>query len=484
MGSNSNPQSIKGKGSVGDPAVSQSLKSQSFLNHVDAPGLSPQARMLCGIMARVPVPELESALSHCGIPPLPEYVEEVLKLSYGSPASAVKFFRWAGLSSKPSPYSWNLMVDLLGKNNLFEAMWDAIRSMKQQGLLSVGTFSSAFGSYCAANKVKEAIMTFEVLDRYGIPQDVVAVNSLLSAICRGDNQTSKAHEFFEKIKFKIPPDADTFAILLEGWEKEGNAAKAKNTFGEMVIRIGWNSHNMSAYDAFLNTLVRGSQIEEAIKFLKVMKGKNCLPGMKFFSNAFNILISQNDSSHVVPLWEIMVGSGLIPNLVMYNAMITLHCNNGDVDNALRFLDEMPFNGTFPDSLTYNMIFQCLIKNSRKVSEVASFFTEMKKNECLPTHSNCAAAIKMFFDRGDPETAVEVWNCMTENQISPMEESSNALLVGLCKLDRLSDVRRFADDILDIGIDLDPSTMTKLKNAFYKARMENMYDHIARRLKGH
>ncbi|XP_058086530.1 pentatricopeptide repeat-containing protein At1g77360, mitochondrial-like [Magnolia sinica] len=469
------------------PSSSQTLpplaNSQPFPSYLDvAPTLPPAVLSLCEILSKVPALEVESALTRSGIPPSPQYVEQVLKLSYASPASAVKFFRWAGLNSKHTPHSWNLMVDLLGKNRLFEATWDAIRSMKQEGVLSMATFASVFGSYCAAGKFKEAIMSFDVMDRYDVPQDVVAVNSLLSAICREDNQTSKALEFFERIKAKIPPDADTFAILLEGWEKEGNVTMAKKTFGEMVIRVGWNTDNMSAHDAFLTTLVRGSQAEEAVKFLHVMKGKNCLPGMKFFSNALDILIKLNNATHALSVWEVMVGSGLVPNLIMYNAVIGLLCNNNDINNAFRFLDEMPFNGAFPNSLTYNMVFQCLIRN-RKVHEAASFFSEMKKNEWLPTHSNCTAAIKMFFDGYDPEMAVEVWNYMIENRISPMEESANTLLIGLRDLDRMSEVRRFAEEMLDRGIELYSDTMGKLKNAFNKARMLDAYDRIERRWKG-
>uniref|UniRef100_A0A5B6ZWF6 Pentatricopeptide repeat-containing protein n=1 Tax=Davidia involucrata TaxID=16924 RepID=A0A5B6ZWF6_DAVIN len=326
-------------------------------------------------------------------------------------------------------------------------------------------------------------MTFDVMDRYGIQPDVVTVNSLLSAICREDNQTSKALEFFQRIKTKIPPDADSFAILLEGWEKEGNVSKAKTTLGEMVIRVGWSPQNVSAYDAFLTTLVRGSQAAEAIKFLEVMKGKNCLPGLKFFSNALDILMTQNDSAHAVPLWDIMVGSGLIPNLIMYNAIIGLLCNNNDIDNAFRFLDEMVFYGSFPDSLTYNMIFQCLIKN-KKVREAGKFFYEMIKNEWPPTHSNCAAAIEILLDRDEPETAIEIWDYMIKNRVLPLDDSANALLIGLCTLRRLFELKRFADYMFDRRINIYDSTMAKLKNAFYKEgrKAQDTYDYISRRRK--
>lgn len=445
------------------PDVKPQLNYPSYL---DTRVVSPRARVLCEILTNSTLPELDAALNTTGLQPSPELVEEVLKLSYGCPSAAVKFFRWAGLKNKHSSFSWNLMVDLLGKNGMFEPMWDAVRSMKQESLLSVATFVSVFGSYCAAGRFNEAVMTFDVMERYGIQPDIVAVNSLLSAICREDNQTVKAHEFFERVKGKISPNADTFAILLEGWEKEGDVARAKKTFGEMVIKLGWSQQYMSAYDAFLNTLIRGSMADEVITFLQVMKSKTCLPGLKFFTNALDILVKNNDSAHAISLWGIMVGSGLVPNVIMYNAMIGLLCKNNDVANAFRLLDEMVFHGAFPEILTYNMIFQCLIKN-KKVREAGKFFFEMIKNESPPTPSNCAAAISMFFHHDDPETGVEIWEYMVKDHILPLDDSSNALLVGLCDLGRLTEMRRFADKILDKRIKIHESTMGKLKVAFYR-----------------
>ncbi|GMY06048.1 pentatricopeptide repeat-containing protein At1g77360, mitochondrial-like [Fagus crenata] len=454
-----------------------------FQSHLDAPEISSSARTICEILTRASPHGIESALNSTGISPSTELVCEVLKFCYHYPSSAVKFFRWAGKAHKHSAYAWNLMVDLLGKNQLFDPMWDAVRSMKQEDMLSIPTFVSIFGSYCNLARFDEAIMSFDVMDRYGVQQDVVAVNSLLSAICNEENQTERALEFFERIRTKILPDGDSFAILLEGWEKEGNVAQAIHTFGEMVTSIGWSPQNMSAYDTFLTTLVRGERVDEAIKFLGVMKGNSCLPGLRFFSTALVILIKQNNSPHAIALWDIMVSSGSLPDLTMYNTMIGLLCNNNDIDNAFRLLDEMPLNGAFPDSLTYNMIFQCLIKK-KKVHEVGKFFLEMIKNEMPPTHSNCAMAITMLFEGYDPEAAIEIWNYMIENDIKPFDVSANALLLGLCNLGRFSDIRRFADDMLDRRVSIYESTMTHLKNAFYREgrAARDKFDSIFRRWK--
>ncbi|KAL6549765.1 hypothetical protein OROMI_020253 [Orobanche minor] len=453
-----------------------------FPSHHTSSDIAPQARVLCEILDTSPVHEIEARLSITQIQPEPEIVQQVLKHSYNFPSAAAKFFRWSGLSQRHTAYSWNLMVDLLGKNSLFEPMWDAIRSMKKEALLSLTTFVSVFENYCIVGRLDEAVMTFSVMERYGVQPDIIAVNSLLSAMCRENNQTLKALEFFERIKASILPDADSYAILLEGWEKEGNVANARHTFGEMVVRVGWSPQYMLAYDAFLNTLVRGSYGDEAIKFLHVMKGKNCLPGMRFFSNALDIFASQNDVVRAVTLWDVMVGGGLVPSLMMYNVVISLLAGNDDINNAFRLLDGMIFHGAFPDALTYNMIFGCLIKN-KKAREVGKFYIEMVKNEWAPTPANLAAAIKVLFDGDDPEMAVEIWKYMSKNNISPRDDGANEVLLGFCSMGRVGDLRRFAEKMMDEGIVIYESTMARVKNVCYTGKnTREVYDNLLKKWK--
>ncbi|KAB2632047.1 pentatricopeptide repeat-containing protein [Pyrus ussuriensis x Pyrus communis] len=447
--------------------------------------ISSAVKVFLDILIRTSPQQIGAALASTGIIPSAEVVIQVLKLSYDYPFSAVKFFQWAGLAHKHSAQAWNLMVDVLGRNRLFESMWDAIRSMRQEKTLSLPAFAAAFSNYCAAGKFNDAVMTFQVMDKYDIPQDVVAANTLLSAMCRADGGVERALDFLETMKSKpeFGPDGDSFAILLEGLEKKGEVARAKTTFGEMVVKVGWGPENVAAYDAFLATLVNGGQAEEAVKFLRVMKKNGCLPGLRFFSNALDTLVKRKDSTNAISIWDGMVGNGLMPNLSMYNALIGLLCDCNEIDDAFRLLDQMVFHGAFPDSFTYNAIFKCLIKNN-KVREASKFFVEMVKNEWLPTHANFAAAITMFFDGDDPEMGVELWNSMLESNIEPLDAAANALLLGLCKLDRLSELKRNADDMLDRRINIYESTMASLKSAYYKdgRGAREKYDGLARRWK--
>ncbi|KNA22345.1 hypothetical protein SOVF_035000 [Spinacia oleracea] len=456
----------------------------NFISYLDSPNLPSKIKLICEIVANTPSLSVEKLLDDNSIRVSQEDVEQVLKLSYGYPASAVKFFRWAGyqLNDRHTPYAWNLVVDLLGKNSLFDAMWDAIKSMKEEGILSLATFASVFSSYVLGGRVEETFMTFEVMDQYGIPRDIVALNSLLSAICR-DGKAEKADEFLRIAKDKIKPDSDSFAILLEGWENEGNVGGAKRTFGEMVVEIGWDPRNVPAYDSFLCTLIKSpSGFHEALKFLNTMKERRCSPGVKFFGFALEDCVRKSDARGAALLWEAMtVRSDFRPDTQMYNMMISLHSHLANFDIARRYLDEMVCDGVFPDSKSYNTLFQCLIK-SRKLIELSSVFTEMVKNECLPTQVNCIDAVRLNLDSGDPYMAIKIWKFMIENYQSDLEETGNFLVSGLRDCNRVQEAVKYAEDMIDRKIKLGSSTLSKLKQSLVKAGKGPVYDELLRKWK--
>ncbi|KAJ0978017.1 hypothetical protein J5N97_013491 [Dioscorea zingiberensis] len=116
-------------------------KRQRFPSYLEAPNLSSETCLLCEILATTTISSIERALNDFGVRALsPADVKFVLKLSYAHTGPAVAFFRWAvPLLPRPhhhSPYSWNLIVDLLGKSLRFNTMWDTVRAMHNRLLLS------------------------------------------------------------------------------------------------------------------------------------------------------------------------------------------------------------------------------------------------------------------------------------------------------------------------------------------------------------
>ncbi|KAK7285245.1 hypothetical protein RJT34_20009 [Clitoria ternatea] len=466
--------------------TSNKKQAPNFPSFQDIPNLASNIKSLCHIIATTPSLTVETALQDSLISLTQNDAEEVLKLSYGFPGQAVKFFRWSArqLADNHTPYSWNLVVDILGKNRFFDAMWDAIKSMNTKGLISLATFASVFASYVAAGRVREAIMAFEVMENYGCVRDVVALNSLLSAICR-DGRTVDACDYLQVAKKLVRPDHDTYAILMEGWEGEGEngVVGAKETFAEMVIEIGWDPANIPAYDSFLCTLVRGPDgLLEAIKFFDSMRDRKCYPGMRFLKVALDECVKCHDVRTAEFFWEVMTGkTALQPTTEMYNSMIALYCYSNDTETARRMLDDMVYQGAFPDVTTYNLLFQFLIKG-RKLREASAVFVEMVKNECVPELANCDAAVRVYLDNGDPIMAMKVWKCLVENYHKDLERTANFLVLGLRDLHRVPEAVKYAEDMIARGIRVSSSTMSRLKQSLVKEKKEFVYEELMRKWK--
>ncbi|KAM1715114.1 hypothetical protein ACFX12_025639 [Malus domestica] len=251
----------------------------------------------------------------------------------------------------------------------------------------------------------------------------------------------------------------------------------------MVIEIGWDPNNVSAYDSFLNTLLKGPNgIREVVKFFETLKDRKCYPGINFFNLALDECVKKGDAKGADTLWRAMIGRiGFWPDTSMYNAVISLHCHYGNVDLAKKVLDEIVYDGAFPNSQIYNTVFKFLIKD-RKLKEASAVFTEMVKNECVPELANCDTAIRVFLDSGDPYFAIKVWKCMMENYHSGLEDTRNLLVVGIRDLNRVPEAVKYVEDMIARGIKLEFSTLSKLKQNLFQARKENMYDELLRKWK--
>nr|UPT48553.1 pentatricopeptide repeat protein AaPPR290 [Agave angustifolia] len=362
-------------------------------------------------------------------------------------------------------------------------MWDAIASMRPRRALSLATFASVFSSYAAAKDFPSALRAFDQMQSlHGIPRDAAALNSLLSAVCR-EGRADVARDFLRLRRQEVPPDSDSYAILLEGWENEGDAHRAREAFDEMVETVGWDPKNVPAYDSFLCTLLRGSGsgIKDAMKYLDVLKERRCCPGMKFFRVALEELVKAEDARGAVSLWQTIAGrNGCYPDAKMYYSMIKLQCYDDQTDAAMKYLDEMVIYGAFPDAKTYNVLLHYLLKG-RKMSDSAAIFDEMVKNEFIPSEENCASAIRVFLDGKDWEMGIKVWKCMVENGYS-VEESGNLLVGKLKDFDRLPEACKFAEDMIDRRVKLNSANLSKLRASLLKIGKGNIYDHILRKWK--
>jgi hypothetical protein len=70
----------------------------------------------------------------------------------------------------------------------------------------------------------------------------------------------------------------------------------------------------------------------------------------------------------------------------------------------------------------------------------------------------------------------------EHHIIPAEESAEELIAGLLSFTRLADVKKYTNEMIDMGIKFPQSTIENLKHAFVKADKRHTYEEITRRMK--
>jgi len=252
----------------------------------------------------------------------------------------------------------------------------------------------------------------------------------------------------------------------------------------MLRAVGFDPDNVPAYDSFLTTLVSSDSstaIPEAIEYLRVLSKHSCSPGEKFFRAALAAHLEARKLHGAMELWNEFVGHrGLVPDMEMYNTMIMLQGSLGHAEVIVEYLDDMVFNGVFPDAGTYNLVLKFLLK-ARKLREAAAIFSEMVKNELWPNEENCSLALRMFLDTHDWEMGIKVWNCMVENGLPPLEESGN-MLVSKLRDDRLPEACKYAEDMIDRGIKVSSSTLSKLKQCLQKIKKGEIHDHLLQKWK--
>ncbi|OAY63690.1 pentatricopeptide repeat-containing protein At1g71060, mitochondrial-like [Ananas comosus] len=474
----------------------------SFPSYLDAPELPAKLRLICELLASAPSaaavePLLDGAAA--SIPSLSHSdVEHVLRLSYSHPGPALAFFRWSGarhLSHLHSPYSWNLLVDLLGKNLLFPPMWHALHSMHSLSLLSLATFASVFSSLASASASPPdaPLQAFLSLPSFGLPRDSAALNSLLSALCRA-GRAADARAALPRAAAAAAgarPDADSFAILLEGCEADADPRAARQVLDEMLATLGWDPACAAAFDSFLVTLLGAGPspaagLADALQAFDAMRRNGCFPGMKFFRAAIRSCVAAHDPRAAAALWDALSSRpGCAPDTALYNSMISLQCSLGQAElaAALRYLDEMVFYGAFPDAETYDLLLHHLLRG-RKLSEAAAIFMEMVRNEHCPSTGSCQSAVKIFLDAEDWETAEKVWRCMVENGLKPVEESGNMIVERLRGRGLLPEAWKFAEEVIDSGVKLYSSTLSKLRHSLTKVGKGSIHEYLLIKWKAH
>ncbi|XP_027338422.1 pentatricopeptide repeat-containing protein At1g77360, mitochondrial [Abrus precatorius] len=425
---------------------------------------------VCKVMMSCPTLALDTALNQTGVRVSPDLVENVLRRFENAGMSAFRFFEWA---EKQRSYShpikaYHLMIESLAKIRQYQIMWDLVNAMRQKGMLNVETFCIMMRKYARANKVDEAIYTFNVMDKYDVSPNLAAFNGLLSALCKSKN-VRKAQEIFDAMKGRFVLDSKTYSILLEGWGKAPNLPRAREVFREMV-RAGCDP-DVVTYGIMVDILCKVGRVDEAVEVVKEMDARNCRPTSFIYSVLVHTYGVEHRIEDAIDTFLEMERKGIKADVVVYNALIGAFCKVNKFKNVHRVLKEMECNGIAPNSRTCNVIISSMISQGQ-TDRAFRVFRRMIKL-CEPDADTYTMMIKMFCERKELEMALKIWRYMKSKQFVPSMHTFSALINGLCENGNVAKACVLLEEMMEKGMRPSRVTFGRLRQLLIKDGREDV-----------
>lgn len=153
--------------------------------------------------------------------------------------------------------------------------------------------------------------------------DRIILNTMMDMYCKlGDDD--RVETLFDK----LPPDTESYNILLDLYGKRGQLTKAQSTFQKMVKSDVKPSE--VSYNVLLNACARLGRVAQAEKFLE----------------------------------EMTEVKGLHPDKITYNTMLGLYAEKGMLKEASCLLKKATEKGINPDPYVLKLISNCTSESSK------------------------------------------------------------------------------------------------------------------------
>ncbi|KAL6555393.1 hypothetical protein OROGR_006651 [Orobanche gracilis] len=427
-------------------------------------------KRVCKVIMSCPKIGLDTALDQSGIRVSEDVVEKVLEKFENAGMLAHRFFEWAGKQRyyEHSVRAYHTMIESLAKIRQYEIMWDLVNTMRGKGMLNIETFCIIMRKYARAQKVNEAVYTFNVMRKYDVPPNLSAFNGLLSALCKSKN-IRKAQEIFDAMKDQFHPDSKTYSILLEGWGRAPNLPKAREIFNEMASS-GCNP-DIVTYAIMVDVLCKAGRTHEAVGVINEMEFGGCQPTSFIYSVLIHTYGIENRIEDAIDTFFRMEGNGVKPDVAVYNALTSAFCKVNKFKNAYKVVDEMDKKGLRPNSRTCNILINGLIGRG-ETDQAFKVFRKMSKI-CEPDADTYTMMIKMFCERDELEIALKVWKYMERKQFAPSMHTFSALIHGLCDKADLSRACVLMEEMMERGIRPGRHTFGKLRKLLLKEGREDV-----------
>ncbi|PQQ06051.1 pentatricopeptide repeat-containing protein [Prunus yedoensis var. nudiflora] len=398
------------------------------------------------------------ALDGCVLDLSNSLVERVLRRFSNEWVPAFGFFTWAKAQTgyRHPPEVYNSMVDILGKSENFELMWEMVEEMVQigGGYVTLDTMSKVMRRLARAGRYKEAIDAFRGITQFGVSKDVLSLNTLMGALVK-ERSVEHAHEVFLEFNESIPLNSQTFNVLIHGWCKPRKL--------DILLETQWRRW-------------RSTDFRKVDEVLGEMKDKACEPNTVTYTIIMHALGKAREITKALEVYEKMKRSGCVPDTSFYNSLIFLLGKAGRLKDVQEVVEDMTNQGVKLDTLTHNTLISSACAHSQEEAAL-KLLKKMEEESCKPDLKTYAPLLKLFCRKKRMRVLCFLLDHMFKNDVS-IEGGTYALLVrGLCSNGKLENACSFFEEMVSKGFVPKDSTYNMLIKELEGKSMEKEKKHV-------
>ncbi|CAN6481842.1 unnamed protein product [Victoria cruziana] len=350
----------------------------------------------------------------------------------------------------PDTTTLNLLISALAESGRIEEARQLFEKMPVKGLTPNSfTFGLLARAYCRSGCTDRAFELLDDMERHGCRANRVIYNTLLSGFCR-ENKVNEAAKVWEMMCLDgCSPDIVTFNSRITMLCRGGKLMEATRIFVDMQLEEGLPMPNHVTFNIMLDGFCKTGDLARAEKMVGLMKKLGLMRTLDSYNIwAYGLVKKGKLYESQIVLREI-IEDGIMPNLNMYNVLIEGLCKAGMFMDARVLMDTMRNNGIAPDEVSYSTLLNGYCGKG-KVSLAYELLNEMQRNGCFPTTYTCNILLKSLWKEGRASEAELLLKKMNEKGHRPDTITCNIMIDGLCKAGKLDKAMKIVGGMWDHG----------------------------------
>lgn len=379
-------------------------------------------------------------------------IQQVLRRFSHDWVPAYGAFIWAKTQTgyRHAPEVYDHMVDIMGKVEKFDIMWDLVKEMDglNDGYVTLSTMSRVMRRLARSGKYEEAIDAFRGLDKFGLEKDARALNVIVDALAK-ERSVEHAYAVFCEFKDCIEQfNVEIFNALISGWCKARKLEEAERMMDEMR-KMGFVPDVVS-YTCFIEYYCSKKDFRKVDEILQEMQRNGCKPNIVTYTIVMHAYGKAKQVKEALEVYQKMKNDGCLADAMFYSSMIYILSKAGRIKDADEIFEDMKKQGVMPNILTYNTMISSACVHSLE-EKALKLLQIMVEDSCKPEVRTYTPLLKMCCRKKRLKVLKFLLSHMFNNDVSIDPATYIVLIRGLCMSGELKLAYSIFEDTVSKGM---------------------------------